>query len=58
MSGIKLKDISTRSGKDYDKQDTKEKTAKILEELNDLQNLLFAINTLYYKEHRMFIFGK
>ena len=44
MSGIKLKDISTRSGEDYDKQDTKEKTTKILEELNDLQNLLFAEN--------------
>ena len=44
MSGIKLRDISTRAGKDFDKQDTKEKTAKILEELNDLQNLLFAEN--------------
>jgi PPK2 family polyphosphate:nucleotide phosphotransferase len=42
MSRINLKEISTRAGKDFDKQDTKEKTAKILEELDDLQNLLFA----------------
>jgi PPK2 family polyphosphate:nucleotide phosphotransferase len=44
MSRINLKEISTRAGKDFDKQDTKEKTAKILEELDDLQNLLFAQN--------------
>ena len=44
MGTIKLKDISTRAGKDFDKQDTKNKTSKILEELNDLQNLLFAEN--------------
>ncbi|MDQ6762876.1 MAG: polyphosphate kinase [Bacteroidota bacterium] len=44
MNSIKLKDISTRAGKDYDKTETKEKTEKILKELNDLQNLLFAEN--------------
>ncbi len=44
MSKIKLQDISTRAPKDFDKQETKAKTQKILEELNDLQNLLFAEN--------------
>lgn len=44
MGQIRLKDISTRAEKKLDKQDTKNKTAKILEELNDLQNLLFAEN--------------
>lgn len=44
MSHIKLKEISTRAGKEFDKQDTKDKTAKILAELNDLQNLLYADN--------------
>ncbi len=44
MSAIKLKDINTRAEKEFDKQETKHKTAKILEELNDLQNLLFAEN--------------
>ena len=44
MSHINLKDISTRAGKDFDKQETKDKTAKILEELDELQNLLFAEN--------------
>lgn len=42
MGKIKLADISTRAPKDLDKQATKEKTAKILEELDELQNLLFA----------------
>lgn len=42
MSGIKLKEISTRAEKEFDKQETKNKTTKILGELNDLQNLLFA----------------
>ena len=42
MAKIKLKDISTRAPKDWDKQETKEKTAAILEELNELQNLLYA----------------
>ena len=44
MSRINLKEISTRAGKEFDKQETKDKTAKILEELDDLQNLLFAEN--------------
>ncbi|MEO6220173.1 MAG: PPK2 family polyphosphate kinase [Ginsengibacter sp.] len=44
MTQIKLKDISTRAGKDYNKEETKDKTIKVLEELNDLQNLLFAGN--------------
>ena len=44
MGGIHLKDISTKSADKFDKKETKEATAKILEELNDLQNLLFAEN--------------
>ena len=44
MSKILLKDISTRAPKNFDKHDTKEKTLKILDELDDLQNLLFAEN--------------
>ena len=44
MSRINLKDISTQAPKEFDKKETKEKTAKILEELNELQNLLFAEN--------------
>ena len=44
MSHINLKEISTRVGKEFDKQETKDKTVKILEELDDLQNLLFAEN--------------
>ena len=42
MSRIKLADISTRSPKEVDKEETKKKTASIVEELDDLQNLLFA----------------
>jgi PPK2 family polyphosphate:nucleotide phosphotransferase len=42
MAKIKLDDIDTRAPKDFDKQDTKEKNSKILEELNELQNLLYA----------------
>lgn len=42
MSKLKLKDISTRAPKDWEKQETKAKTAEILEELNELQNLLYA----------------
>ncbi len=42
MSKIKLSDISTRAPKDWDKAATKEKTEKIIEELDELQNLLFA----------------
>jgi PPK2 family polyphosphate:nucleotide phosphotransferase len=44
MSRIQLSDISTRAPKNFDKQDTKDKLAKILSELDDLQNLLFAEN--------------
>ena len=42
MSKIKLSDISTRAPKDMDKVATKEITEKIVEELDELQNLLFA----------------
>lgn len=42
MPKIKLKDISTRAPKEFDKQETKNKTAKVLEELDELQNLLYA----------------
>lgn len=42
MAAIKLKKISTRAPKAYSKEDTKLKTEKILLELDDLQNLLFA----------------
>jgi PPK2 family polyphosphate:nucleotide phosphotransferase len=42
MANIKLKDISTRAPKDWDKEQTKTTTAGILEKLNELQNLLFA----------------
>jgi PPK2 family polyphosphate:nucleotide phosphotransferase len=44
MSHIHLKEISTRAGKEFDKQETREKISKILLELDDLQNLLFAEN--------------
>jgi PPK2 family polyphosphate:nucleotide phosphotransferase len=42
MGKIKLKDISTRAPKDFEKENTKKKTAQLLNELDDLQNLLFA----------------
>jgi len=42
MGKISLSDISTRAPKDFDKEETKQKTRKILEELNELQNLLYA----------------
>ena len=42
MSKIKLKDIDTRAPKDLDKEKTKQKTQEILEELDELQNLLYA----------------
>ena len=44
MSHIKLSKISTKAPKSFDKEKTKAKTAKILDELDDLQNLLFAEN--------------
>ncbi len=37
-----LTEISTRAPKDFDKKDIKEKTALLLEELTELQNLLYA----------------
>ncbi len=42
MSRIPLKDIATRAPKNFNKQETKEELVTILEELNGLQNLLFA----------------
>lgn len=44
MAEINLSKISTRADKDLDKKDTKDKTIKLLEDLNDLQNLLYAEN--------------
>lgn len=42
MATIKLADMSTRAPEQFEKKSTKEKTAKILEELDELQNLLYA----------------
>jgi PPK2 family polyphosphate:nucleotide phosphotransferase len=42
MSSIRLKDISTRAAEGFDKKETKEKTASIIKELDELQNLLYA----------------
>ena len=42
MAKIKLGEIDTRAPKDFDKQETKEKNIKITDELNELQNLLYA----------------
>jgi len=42
MAKIKLADIDTRAPKDFDKQETKERNIKLQEELDDLQNLLYA----------------
>ena len=42
MGKLKLKEISTRAPKDLDKEQTKEKIQKILVELDELQNLLYA----------------
>lgn len=39
---IKLQEISTRAPENVDKKATKEHTAQMLEELNQLQNLLYA----------------
>lgn len=44
MPKISLNDISTKAPKEVDKKEIKEKTAAILEELSELQNLLFAEN--------------
>ena len=37
-----LKDISTKAPKEFDKSKTKEETASLLKELNELQNILYA----------------
>jgi len=42
MSGTRLKDLDTRAPKDMVKEKIKEETGKILDELNELQNLLYA----------------
>jgi PPK2 family polyphosphate:nucleotide phosphotransferase len=42
MGKIKLKDISTKAPDGWDKQETKEKLVDILQELDELQNLLYA----------------
>lgn len=42
MANLKLKEISTRAPHDFDKDRTKKKTLEILNELDDLQNLLYA----------------
>lgn len=42
MGKIKLSEISTRAPEKIDKTDTKKKTEKIVMELDDLQNLLYA----------------
>ena len=39
---IVLSEISTRAPRDMDKEETKQKTAKILLEIDELQNLLYA----------------
>ncbi len=44
MAKIKLDKIDTRAPKEWDKKETKEATDKMLLELDDLQNLLFAEN--------------
>ena len=42
MDKIKLGDIDTRAPKEADKDAVKEETKKIIKELDDLQNLLYA----------------
>lgn len=42
MGQIKLSEISTRAPKELDKKEIKEKTDAIINELDELQNLLFA----------------
>jgi PPK2 family polyphosphate:nucleotide phosphotransferase len=40
-----LKQISVRAPKEFDKKETKEETARLLRQLDDLQNLLYASST-------------
>jgi PPK2 family polyphosphate:nucleotide phosphotransferase len=42
MGKIKLSDINTRAPQELDKKATKEKIEKVVEELSELQNLLYA----------------
>jgi PPK2 family polyphosphate:nucleotide phosphotransferase len=42
MPEIKLSDIATRAPKDLDKKEIKDKTAELIRQLDELQNLLFA----------------
>ena len=42
MASVKLKEINTRAPKQFDKQKTKRTLEKLLQELNELQNLLYA----------------
>src|ERR1700742_2346700 len=42
MATTRLNKIDTRAPKEFNKAETKEKTAQIVEELDELQNLLFA----------------
>ena len=42
MGKISLKEISTRAPKDFEKDATKKKTTEVLNQLDELQNLLFA----------------
>jgi PPK2 family polyphosphate:nucleotide phosphotransferase len=42
MASIQLNDISTRAPKEFVKEETKKRTAAVLEELDRLQNLLYA----------------
>ena len=44
MDKIKLNDVDTRAPEEADKKSTKEKTQVLLEDLDELQNLLFAEN--------------
>ncbi len=42
MDTTNLEKIDTRAPSSFDKQTTKDKTQNVLEELNELQNLLYA----------------
>src|SRR5258708_14333303 len=42
MGKQKMKEISTRAPEGWDKKETKEKLEEILQELDELQNLLYA----------------
>jgi len=42
MASIQLESISSRAPEEFDKAETKERTAKLLTELTELQNLLYA----------------